>query len=252
VIVADGLTKMYGRRAAVDGLDLRVGAGELFGLLGPNGAGKSTTVEMLCGLAPPTSGSAHVAGCNVTADGERFTLRRRIGVLREESAPYSHMTAHEYLEWSGTLHGLPPAEARRRAADLLALLELAHAADQPMGEYSMGMRKKTALAGALLHAPRVLFLDEALNGVDAVSARIICRLLRHLTERRGVTVLFTSHVLETVERLCDRIAIMQAGRIVAQGSVGELRETAGLGADAPLEEVYLQLTASARNVSIPG
>lgn len=236
------LTKRYGsgRAPAVDSFDLSVRVGEVFGLLGPNGAGKSTTIAMLCGLLPPSAGSASVAGIDISRDESRAELQRRIGVVRAETSPYPHLTAREYLEWCGNLRGLAPAESRRRAEELLNLLDLSVAADRRIGEYSQGMRRKTALAGTLLHAPRVLFLDEALNGIDPPSVHVIVRLLRRLTEK-GVAVLFTSHVLETVERLCDRIAILDRGRIVAQGTVGELRGQADVEEEAPLEEVFVRL-----------
>jgi len=236
-IRAEGLTRRFGKRTVVDGIDLSVAAGEFFGFLGPNGAGKSTTIAMLCGFLRPTSGSIRVAGIDVGRD--PIEVRRRIGVMSEETALWEHLTALEYLEFVGQMQGLSRAEALRRCEEFLDLLDLADSADRLIADYSMGMKKKTALAGALIHGPSVLFLDEPFNGVDALSVRTLCDLLKHLTENRGTTVFFTSHVLETVERLCTRVAVLHQGRIVGEGPVSDLRARAG--ADATLEEAFLKL-----------
>jgi ABC-2 type transport system ATP-binding protein len=242
-IATDALTCRYGDRTAVDALTLTVRPGEFFGFLGRNGAGKSTTMKMLTGILKPSEGAATVAGCDVVRD--PLGVKARIGVVSEDTALYERLTAAEYLEFAGTMYGLSTREARTRAAGLLDLLELTPAQDRLIADYSMGMKKKTALAAALLHSPRVLFLDEPFNGVDPFSLRTLETILRGLTTERGVTVFFTSHVLETVERLCDRIAVLHEGRLRAVGTLPELRAQAGQGDDAPLETVYRHLVGAA-------
>jgi ABC-type multidrug transport system, ATPase component len=238
-IFARGLTKRYGdRRTAVDAIDLSVPPGAFYGFLGPNGAGKSTTIAMLCGFVRPSEARAlRVAGVDVTRD--PMAVKRHIGVMNEETTLWEHLTAAEHLEFAGQMQGLSLREARRRADELLALLDLSDARDRLIADYSMGMKKKTALAGALIHGPQVLFLDEPFNGVDALSVRTLCALLKHVTEQRGTTVFFTSHVLETVERLCTHAAIIHQGRIVGEGTMDELRARAGK--DATLEDAFLRL-----------
>lgn len=253
-IVATGLTRRYGSRIAVDSINLKVRAGEFFGFLGPNGAGKSTTITMLCGLLRPSAGSIQVAGHDVASN--PLSVKRDIGILHEEAALYERLTGAEYLLFTGQMHGLSRAEAHRRTEELLDLMSLTDAADKLIQEYSMGMKKKTALAAALLHGPRVLFLDEAFNGVDPVSVHVLCDVLRQFAERRGTTIFFSSHVMETVERLCTRIAIINHGRIVGEGTMAELRTQAEAGADSPLEAVFLKLigrggTATATAVASP-
>lgn len=238
-----GLTKLYGGTAAVDGLDLAVRPGEFFGFLGPNGAGKSTTIRMLCGLLRPTSGRAVVAGCDVVA--EPLAVKARIGVLTEEVNTYERLSGWELLVFTGRMHGLARAEAEHRADDLLRLVEISEDdRNRMLVDYSMGMRKKTSLACALIHAPRVLFLDEPFNGIDAVAVDALRRVLLRLTER-GVTVFFSSHVLEVVERLCSRIAVIHRGRLVACGSLAEIRAAGGHAPDAPLHDVFVQLVGGA-------
>lgn len=241
-ITTDALTCRYGNRTAVDALTLSVRPGEFFGFLGPNGAGKSTTIKMLTGILTPTSGAAQVAGCDVVRD--PMGVKARIGIVSEDTALYERLTAAEYLEFAGTMYGLSTRDARSRAADLLDLLELTPARDRLIADYSMGMKKKTALAAALLHTPRVLFLDEPFNGVDPFSLRTLETILRDLTARRGVTIFFTSHILETVERLCDRIAILHQGTLRAVGTLPELRAHAEHGEDATLEAVYRHLVGA--------
>jgi ABC-2 type transport system ATP-binding protein len=251
-VEAVGLTKRYRAddRAAVDGLTLRVRPGEFFGFLGPNGAGKSTTIKMLTGLLRPTAGTIRVAGVDVAAD--PLEVKARIGILPEEGRLYERLSAFEFLEFAGQMHGLSRSESRRRADDLLGLLDLSDAADRLIVDYSMGMRKKTALAAALIHAPRVLFLDEPFNGVDPISVRVLCEALRHITEARGTTVFFTSHVLDVVERLCSRVAVIHQGRLAAEGTVAELRARAETGGDATLEDVFLRLVGARTEVAALG
>lgn len=238
-VLARGLTKRYGDKVAVDSLDLAVRAGEFFGFLGPNGAGKSTTIRMLCGLARPTSGGAVVAGIDVVAD--PVALKARIGILPEEVNTYERLSGWELLVFTGRMHGLRRDEAEARAADLLRVVEISEDDRHRMVvDYSMGMRKKTALACALIHAPRVLFLDEPFNGIDAVTSDALRRVLVRLTGS-GVTVFFSSHVLEVVEKLCSRIAIVHRGRLAACGTVPEIREATGHAADTPLHDVFVKI-----------
>jgi len=242
-VVAQGLTKRYGDKVAVDALDLVVRPGEFFGFLGPNGAGKSTTIRMLCGLARPTSGRAIVAGLDVAVD--PVALKARIGILPEEVNTYERLSGWELLVFTGRMHGLPRREAEERAADLLRVVEITEEDRHRMVvDYSMGMRKKAALACALIHAPRVLFLDEPFNGIDAVTGDALRRVLVRLTER-GVTVFFSSHVLEVVEKLCSRIAIIHRGRLAACGTLPEIRAATGHAPEAPLHDVFVRIVGGA-------
>ena len=249
-IHAENLGKQYGKRAVVENVFLQVPPGSFYAFLGPNGAGKSTVIRCLTGLTAPSSGSATVAGCDVSAD--PLMLKTRIGIVSEDIALYEKLGAGEFLEWAGQLRGLPKRESARRTDELLALLDLSTDADRLIAEYSLGMKKKTALAFALLHAPSVLFLDEPFNGVDALSVRTLCAVLAELTKKRGVTVFFTSHVLETVERLADRAAIIQNGTIVAEGTptrTNSTGEIAGRGDTGRSIRVLDQCNGKARHGS---
>lgn len=237
-IVATGLTKKFGDFTAVDGISLQVPEGEFFGFLGPNGAGKTTTIRMLCGLLRPTAGAIRIAGYDLAEN--RLEVKRHLGVLPEELNLYERLTGQEFLVFAGRMYGLSLAEAKRRATDLLELMELTEAKDKLIADYSMGMKKKCALASALIHSPRVLFLDEPFNGIDPISVRAIRNVLRQLTER-GTTIFFSSHVMEVVERLCSRVAIINRGKIVAEGTIPELRSKAEAGGDSTLEDVFLKL-----------
>ena len=240
-IYAHNLTHRYGTRTVLDNVEFLLAPGEFFGFLGQNGAGKSTAIRALCGFLPPTHGEIWVAGVNVLKD--PVTLRRHIGVLSEDVALYERLTGREFLEFAGQMHGLSASETRTRSEDLMERLELSASAHRPISAYSLGMKKKTAFAAALIHAPRVLFLDEPFNGVDTASTRTLCALLKHLSEARGVTIFFTSHVLEMAERLCSRVAVLQNGRIRQEGTVLELKAYAA-GQGATLEDVFLQLTGA--------
>ena len=237
-VVTYGLTKRFGELVAVDGIDLAVREGEFFGFLGPNGAGKSTTIKMLCGLLRPTAGRMFVAGYEIATN--PLDVKRSIGVLPEEIALYERLTGEEFLIFAARMHGLLLDEAQRRCGELLELLELTEAKDKLIVDYSMGMRKKTAFAAALIHDPKVMFLDEPFNGIDPVSVRAIRNVLRHLTER-GTTIFFTTHVMEVVERLCTRVAVINHGKIVGDGNLAELRAKAEAGADSSLEDIFLKL-----------
>jgi ABC-2 type transport system ATP-binding protein len=237
-IVVENLSKVFRRQTAVDHISFRVERGRFFGFLGPNGAGKSTTIRMLTGLLRPSSGDALIEGVRLSQD--LLGVKRRIGVLTEELPLYERLSGEEHLLFAARMHGLPRAEARRRSEELLEFLSLADERCKLVVDYSQGMRKKLALACALVHGPTVLFLDEPLNGIDPVSGRVVSDLLRRLTTR-GVTLFFTSHVLDVVERLCDEVAVIDRGRIVAQGSLAEIRSQRELGGDASLEDVFLKL-----------
>jgi len=231
------LARRYGDFTALEGLDLAVGAGELFGFLGPNGAGKTTTLKLLTGLLAPSAGEAFVAGHSLTH--APAAARARLGFVPETPFLYDRLTAREFLALCAALYDVPRDLAERRAAALLALLELAPAADTLIEGYSHGMRQKTALAGALVHDPDVLFLDEPTVGLDPRSARVVKDLLRGLCDR-GKTVFLSTHVLEIAERLCDRVGILHHGKLVALGTMQELRERAR-GVQS-LEEIFLDLT----------
>ena len=242
-IWARGLTKTYqgskktGDLVAVAGIDLSVAPGEFYGFLGPNGAGKSTTIKMLTGLLRPTAGQIVIAGHDLAAD--PLAVKRILGVLPEDLNLYERLTAAEFLLFAAQMYGLPRPEARRRADELLDLMELEDAGDKLIVDFSMGMKKKTALAGAMIHAPRVLFLDEPFNGIDPLSARKIRDVLRRRTEE-GATVFFSSHVLDVVEKLCTRVAIIAQGRLVGEGTLDELRARTH---DTSLEEIFVHLVA---------
>ncbi len=237
----EGLTKVFRGQTAVDHLSFRVARGRFFGFLGPNGAGKSTTIKMLTGLLRPTAGDAVVEGVRLSQD--LLGVKRVIGILPEELPLYERLTGEEYLQFAGRMYGLPRAETGRRASELLEFLTLADDRGKLIADYSQGMKKKLALAAALIHNPRVLFLDEPLNGIDPVSGRIVTDLLRRLAGK-GVTLFFTSHVLDVAERLCDEVAIIDHGRIVAQGRLADIRAQREMRQDASLEDVFLKLVAA--------
>ncbi len=238
-VVAEKLTKLYGKKAAVDAIDLTVAPGEFFGILGPNGAGKSTTIKMLCGLVRPTSGRAMVLGHDVRH--EPVAVKSKIGIMPEEVNTYERLTARELLSFTGRMHGLSRAEADERTNQLLRLVEISDEdARKMIVDYSMGMRKKTVLAAALIHGPRVLFLDEPFNGIDAVTTQALRGVLQKLTER-GVTIFFSSHVLEVVEKLCTRIAIIHQGRLQVVGTLPEIREKTGHAEGVPLQEIFIKV-----------
>ena len=237
-LVVEGLTKVFRQQAAVDHVSFRVARGRFFGFLGPNGAGKSTTIRMLTGLLRPTAGDAVVEGARLSRD--VLGVKRRIGVLTEDLALYERLTGEEHLLFAARMYGLPRGEARRRTEELLEFFSLADERSKLVVDFSLGMRKKLALACALVHNPRLIFLDEPLNGIDPVSGRVVMDLLQRLVHR-GVTLFFTSHVLDVVERLCDEVAVIDRGRIVAQGTLDEIRAQRALGGDASLEDVFLKL-----------
>ena len=237
-IEAHGLAKTFGKKVAVSNVTLQVREGEFFGFLGPNGAGKSTTIKMLCGLLRPDGGEIRIAGVDLYSD--PLEVKRLIGVLPEETNLYERLTGEEYLLFAGQMYGLTKKEAVERTASLMELMEPTEERKKLIVDYSMGMRKKVALAAALIHRPRVLFLDEPFNGIDPISVRSIRNVMRHLTER-GTTIFITSHVMEVIEKLCSRVAIINNGQIVAEGTLNQLREAAHTGSDTSLEDVFLKL-----------
>jgi ABC-2 type transport system ATP-binding protein len=218
ILVRD-LKKLYGLKAAVDGVDLEVPCGSFFGFLGPNGAGKSTTIRMLTGLIPADSGSIEILGLRLPE--QELEIKRRIGLVPDESLLFDRLTGAEFLEFVGRMYGLERSIAIQRARDLLDLFQLQ--ADRKMiGEYSKGMRKRVAMAASLIHHPDLFLMDEPFEGVDAVGARLMKDILIDRV-KRGATIFLTSHVLEVVERLCDRVAIINNGKIVTSGTLEELR-----------------------------
>ncbi len=245
MLATQGLTKRYGALTAVDGLSLRVGAGELFGFLGPNGAGKTTTIKMLVGLLRPSSGSASVAGFDVWRQPEQ--AKARVGYVPDTAILYDKLSGREYLEFSADLYHVDRAARRRRIDALLQLFDLRDRADDFLSGYSRGMRQKVSLAAALLHDPDVLFLDEPTVGLDPQSARQMKDILRDIC-REGKTVFLSTHILEIAERMCTHLGIINQGKLVAVGTLDELRKMASgpsprAAADGQsLEQIFLQLT----------
>jgi ABC-2 type transport system ATP-binding protein len=231
-----GLAKRFDR-PAVDGLDLRVNGGEFYTLLGPNGAGKTTTLRMVTGLLPPDSGAISVFGIDALAD--PVAAKRIMAWLSDEPMIYDKLTPFEYLEFIAGLWGVDAGAAETRARDLLRWLDLEPHAHERCEGFSKGMRQKVALAGALVHEPRLIILDEPLTGLDAGSARQVKNVLRERV-RQGCTVIMTTHILEVAERMADRIGVIAGGRLIAQGTLGELRRQAGKGGTS-LEDTFLTL-----------
>jgi ABC-2 type transport system ATP-binding protein len=235
-----GLSKSFGK-PAVDRLDLTIARGEFYALLGPNGAGKTTTLRMVAGLLPPDAGAISIFGVDALAD--PVAAKRITAWLPDEPMLYDKLTPVEYLEFVAGLWSVPTRVAERRAEDLLATLGLADHARQRCEGFSRGMKQKVALAGALIHDPQLLMLDEPLTGLDAQAARQVKDILRERT-RAGCSVVLTTHILEVAERLADRIGIIQRGRLVAEGALDDLRVQAGRAGES-LEEVFLHLTRAA-------
>jgi ABC-2 type transport system ATP-binding protein len=234
------LQKRYGDRDVLRGVDLSVREGELFGFLGANGAGKTTTIRILCGLLRDFDGEARVAGFDVRED--PLAVKARIGILPEEPVLYERLSYREMLWYAGRLHSVPRRDIEQRSDDLLRLVALEDDADRPILDGSMGMRKKIGLACALIHKPRVLFLDEPFNGIDTVTSLAIQDVLVRATER-GLTVFFTSHVMEVAERLCHRFAILKDGLVAASGTLADVRRQVGADDSMPLAEVFAQAVA---------
>lgn len=244
------LVKQFGNFVAVDHLNLHVNRGSFFGFLGPNGAGKSTTIKMLTGLLAPTSGTLHVLGLDISA--QPMEVKRRIGVVPEDLNLFERLTGAEMLSFTGRMYGLGREEIAQRSKELLDLMELQDEPRKLIVEYSHGMKKKLSLACALIHRPEILFLDEPFEGVDAIASRTLKDLLSRLTAR-GLTVFLTSHVLEIVERLCTDIAIIAQGKLLASGSLNELRKGIRLEGDGEgpvsLEEYFIHVLGGTRSGS---
>jgi ABC-2 type transport system ATP-binding protein len=264
-ISTEHLTRRFGDLVAVQDVNLRVAPGQFFGFLGPNGAGKSTTIKMLTGLLAPTSGRMQILGVDLTQDS--VEVKRQIGVVPEGMALFGRLTGSEYLNFVGRMYGLDRSTAAKRTAELLDFMQLV---DQPKAlvtDYSHGMQKKLALAAAVIHGPKILFLDEPFEGVDAIASNTLKSMLQNMIAR-SATIFLTSHVLEIVERLCSHVAIIHRGQLVAQGSLEELRAgveaqaaaaltAAGapheIGASAPapgerltLEQIFLRIVGGTR------
>ncbi len=239
-IVTEKLTRRFGELVAVDRMDLTVDAGQFFGFLGPNGAGKSTTIKILTGLLAPSAGRIRLLGLDLET--RPVEVKRQIGVVPEGMGLFERLTGAEYLHFVGRMYGLDRATTARRSAELLEFMRLADRPKTLIADYSHGMQKKLALAAAVIHGPKILFLDEPFEGVDALAAGALKALLARMTER-GVTIFLTSHVLEIVERLCSHVAIIHKGRLVAQGSLEELRAgvPAAQGEKLTLEEIFLSI-----------
>jgi ABC-2 type transport system ATP-binding protein len=238
-IEVQNLRKLYGEKAAVDGLNLTVPRGCFFGFLGPNGAGKTTTIKMLMGLATPTSGNIALLGLQMPE--RALEIKQLIGLVPDESLLFDHLTGGEFIEFVGRIYGLDRAVARERAHELMDLFELHGNERKLITEYSKGMRKRVAMAAALIHRPQLYLMDEPFEGVDAVGARLMKDILLEQV-RHGATIFLTSHVLEVVERLCDRVAIINEGRVVREGSMAELRE----GSET-LEDAFVRVVGVDRN-----
>jgi len=223
------LRKVYGDKAAVDGLTLSVPQGCFFGFLGPNGAGKTTTIKMLMGLAPPTSGSIVLLGLPMPE--RALDIKKQIGLVPDESLLFDHLTGGEFIEFAGRIYGLDRTTARARAIELLDLFELGNIPRKLISEYSKGMRKRVAMAAALIHRPKLFLMDEPFEGVDAVGARLMKEILLEQV-RHGATIFLTSHVLEVVERLCERVGIIHEGKLIAEGRMQDMRGTAETLEDA--------------------
>jgi ABC-2 type transport system ATP-binding protein len=247
-IETTSLTRRFGDFTAVDNVNLTVKAGQFFGFLGPNGAGKSTTIKMLTGLLAPTSGTIRILGADLTQNSAE--LKRQIGVVPEGMALFGRLTASEYLRFVGRMYGLDEATTLQRTNELLEFMSLADEDKKLITDFSHGMQKKLALAAAVIHGPRVLFLDEPFEGVDAIAAGTLKAMLQRMIAR-GVTVFLTSHVLEIVERLCTHIGIIHRGKLVAQGSIDELRAgvTNAATGTTPLtlEQIFLEIVGTDRD-----
>jgi ABC-2 type transport system ATP-binding protein len=243
-ILVRNLRKVYGSKAAVDGLDLEVPRGCFFGFLGPNGAGKTTTIRMLMGLAPPTSGSIELLGLPMPE--KSFEIKSRLGLVPDDSLLFDHLTGGEFIEFVGRMYGLPRQTARDRAAELLSVFQLDGNTSKLISEYSKGMRKRVAMAASLIHRPELFLMDEPFEGVDVVGARLMKELLLDLV-RHGATIFLTTHVLEVVERLCDRVAIIDDGKVVTQGTLAELRT----GSET-LEDAFVRVVGAERSTEALG
>jgi ABC-type multidrug transport system ATPase subunit len=233
------LRKTFGEKVALDDVTFRVRRGDIFGLLGPNGAGKTTLFRLLMGILKPTSGSLKVGGLDAFED--RVEVKRAVGFLPDEPVFYSYLSGREILELSAGLHGLAVRETLHRIEPLIERLNLAESIGQFAEDYSRGMKKKLGLLLAMLHEPKLLVLDEPTNGLDVESTRLFYELMREESEK-GTTILFSTHLMDQVSRLCSEVAILHRGRLAARGMIDELR--AAVGVDATLEDVFVHFTSN--------
>jgi ABC-2 type transport system ATP-binding protein len=242
VITLTGLTKLYGKFKAVDGIELTVPKGELFGFLGPNGAGKTTTFRMIAGIIVPTAGRIEIGGVDLAR--QPLVAKRRLGYIPDRPFVYDKITGAEFLRFVAALYNAEDASLERRIDELLDVFELTPWKHELTESYSHGMRQKLIIAGALIHRPEVIVVDEPMVGLDPKGARLLKDLFRRYVKRGG-TILMSTHTLEVAESMCDRIAIMQSGRILANGTMDELRLQTASG-DASLEDLFLRLTGGFR------
>ncbi len=245
LIETEHLVKRYGDKTAVDDMNLQIRGGEIFGFLGPNGAGKTTTIKMLVGLLQPTSGRVHIAGYDMQA--QPLAAKAACGYVPDEPNLYAKLTGRELLRFVGDLYALKRPQVERRIEELLRLFDLTAAGDDTTDSYSHGMKQKTVLAAALVHDPQVLVLDEPTVGLDPKSARLIKDILRQLADR-GAAIFLSTHILEIAEHMCDRVGIINQGRLVAVGTMEELRAH-GQG-ESTLEDIFLSLTGGAEYAEI--
>ena len=228
IVEARGLRKAYGSVQAVDGLDLKVEEGEIYGLLGPNGSGKTTTILILLGLTEPSSGEVRVVGYNPTR--EPLKVKRQVGYLPEHVGFYDDLTARENLRYIARLNGIPDRDSKKRIEEVLKQVGLAEVADRPVRTYSRGMRQRLGIADVLVKQPRLAILDEPTTGIDPEGASQILDMIVRMRDERGMTILLSSHLLHQVQRVCDRVGIMHRGKLVAEGTVDELSaKTSGEG-----------------------
>jgi ABC-2 type transport system ATP-binding protein len=245
LIETHNLVKRFGDKTAVNDVSFNVYGGEVFGFLGPNGAGKTTTIKMIVGLLQPSSGTVRINGCDVQA--QPLQAKALSGYVPDTPNLYPKLSGRELLRFVGDLYGLGRQQVEQRGEELLRLFELEQAADDPLDSYSHGMQQKAALACALIHDPKVLVLDEPTVGLDPRSARLIKDMLRQMAGR-GAAVFLSTHILEIAERMCDRIGIIDKGRLIAIGNMDELR-LLGKG-ETSLEDIFLSLTGGAEYAEI--
>jgi len=247
-----GLCKRFGRVAAVDGIDLSLRPGEIFGFLGPNGAGKTTTLRLIAGLARPTSGAISIFGVDALAD--PLAAKALLSYIPDRPYLYERLAAIEFLHFVGGLYGMRRSEADRRGRELLGLFDLADRAEERIEAYSHGMKQRLVFAAALLHRPRLIVVDEPMVGLDPRGARLLKEVLRALTREQGAAVFLSTHAIEVAEEICDRVAIIDRGRIAAEGTVDELRARrdgqahqggAPAAGSRPLEQIFLEITGGA-------